>query len=316
MSNVRMIVTPSFLKHAKLILIFFILVNLIFLLTGKLSFRTFVNHSSSKLRRAALKKVQRLQTPTMEQGFASPSVEFPTKSQFDILMQMNLLSPPFHHDGPRTVRPENASDPVFVLGMPKSGTSSIAAYFKCGRGEKKVSHWICDRRKYDSWKDKEHCADCIYHNVNAGEDPLKGCGNFDVWAQMDREGDHGGLCYFPQIEALEELHQYYPTATLILNLRPLDKWVSSVKRWGTMHSRLVDCDITGFPRGMGYSEEDLSAWYKSHAANVWRFASNHRSHGLVTVRVEDDDTGRVLEKAFGISHNCWGKHNVNQKANS
>ena len=311
-----MITIPSFSKNTKVILIFFVLVNLFFLLTVRHPSRTTSNQSSSKLRRAALKKVQQLRTPTSEGNIAPPSMEITTKSQFDILMQMNLLSPPFHPNGPRTVRPENASDPVFVLGMPKSGTSSIAAYFECGRGAKKVSHWLCDRRKVDNWKDKEHCADCIYRNVNAGEDPLKGCGNFDVWAQMDREGDNDGLCYFPQIEALEALHEYYPTATLILNLRPLDKWVSSVQRWGTMHSRLVDCDITGFPRGTGQSEEELIAWYKYHAAKVWHFASTHRSHGLVTVRVEDDDTGRVLEKAFGITHTCWGKHNVNEKVTS
>ena len=213
--------------------------------------------------------------------------------------------------GPRSVRPHNASDPVFVLGMPKSGTSSIAAYFECGG--KKVSHFLCDEREHVNWKVQRRCGDCIYANVNEGVNPLQGCGNYDVWAQMDRDGDKGGLCYFPQIENLEELHQYYPDATFILNLRPVAKWVSSVQRWGTLHERLINCDVTGFPRGTGQSSKELITWYKGHVSNVRRFLSDHHSHGLVTVQVEDNDAGQVLEEAFGISHTCWGKHNVNKK---
>lgn len=68
------------------------------------------------------------------------------------------------------------------------------------------------------------------------------------YTQLDRDGDGGETCYFPQIEALDSIHAYHPNATFVLNIRSVELWyqsVSSWKRsWGGLQDRLVQCDIS------------------------------------------------------------------------
>ena len=65
---------------------------------------------------------------------------------------------------------------VFVVGFPKSGTTSIARFFDCANV--KTSHWKCG---------EQMCGRCIQKNVQNRQDPLRGCGDFSVWAQLDVE---------------------------------------------------------------------------------------------------------------------------------
>ena len=55
---------------------------------------------------------------------------------------------------------------------------------------------------------------------------LEGCGDYQVYAQMD--GEVGNRIFLPQHFLLGALHEYAPNATLILNLRPAADWVHSV----------------------------------------------------------------------------------------
>ena len=68
--------------------------------------------------------------------------------------------------------------------------------------------------------------------------PMQGCGDFDVYAQMDVDADGNHSCYFPQIDALATLYRHYPGATYILNTRPFDHWNRSIHRWYGMYNRI------------------------------------------------------------------------------
>ena len=106
---------------------------------------------------------------------------------------------------------------VIVLGMPKTGTESIAKFFTCNKW--KSSHWTCPGHG--------HCGQCLLRWVAAvagssiadGADLLReACGDFDVFSQIDYEPS--GACLFPQVTYLPTLLRYLPNAYFVLNTRP------------------------------------------------------------------------------------------------
>jgi hypothetical protein len=75
---------------------------------------------------------------------------------------------------------------------------------------------------------------CMQQNLDKGLPILRDCGDYDFYGQMDceRRLDTSEYCMFlPQHFHLEELHEYAPNATLILNLRPAEDWVRSIMNW-------------------------------------------------------------------------------------
>ena len=195
--------------------------------------------------------------------------------------------------------------PVVVVGMPKAGTTSLAAYFRCGGLD--VSHYECG--------DHAKCGACIERAFeHRARDVLGACGSYAAWAQMDFEGAPNtkgaeGLdgakdrCFFPQVEALEAIASAHPSATFVLNRREdYADWVRSVDDWGDMRARLRDCDITGLPAGAGGEGDDetLIAFAEAHADRVRRLFGNDRSesesldgrrHALVEVVIDREDAG-------------------------
>merc|ERR1712151_1364485 len=66
------------------------------------------------------------------------------------------------------------------------------------------------------------CGALIRENIMNNNDPFYNM--YDVYAQLD------GDCYFPQIEALDAIHEYYPNCTFILNVRNnVSTWINSVR---------------------------------------------------------------------------------------
>ena len=149
---------------------------------------------------------------------------------------------------------------VIVIGMPKSGTGTIADFFTCNRW--KTSHWRCGRSG-------EFCGDCMTRWVTdvsgqpAGDKSAElrsACGDYDVFAQVDY--NPGYTCLFPQVFFLQTLLRYLPGACFVLNTRPTDHWLSSVRSWaigtelGGLLGRMIDaCPI--HPR----NETGLGEWY-------------------------------------------------------
>jgi hypothetical protein len=246
------------------------------------------------------------------------------------------------HEGVR------ASLPVLVVGLPKTGTTSLANFFHCGGLT--TSHYKCvniDGENVSFTSDgstmDQTCGRCIRDALATNQPPLKSCGNFEAWAQMDVAGkpDSGcaGLngvancsttggslrsdessddtCFFPQVDALDALDAEFPEATLVLNTRASpESWISSVDDWNDLRERLRDCEIRGLPVGEGErgpeGDAQLIRFVEQHEANVRAFVSSHPSHRLVEVTIEDSDAGNALEAAFGIPASCWGRENAKE----
>jgi hypothetical protein len=195
-------------------------------------------------------------------------------------------------------------NPTLVVGLPKVGTRTIYDYFVCGNMTR-VSHYRC--------ADNIKCGLLIYDNVVQHKPPLFGTGAYDVYTQLDitayTNTSNNLTCYYPQVELLEELDRHYPSSTFILNQRNVTAWVKSVKRWFSLHERLIQCNITGFGTGVGLSDEELVKFYNDQSRRVREFVDRHPTHRLVEVEIDQPSAGQVMEDAFGIDRSCWGHGN-------
>jgi hypothetical protein len=91
----------------------------------------------------------------------------------------------------RVLRQPTPTPPIFVVGLPKVGTTSIHNMFACSGVAS--SHYCC----CGSNRTHTHCNDivghsmtmsnCIQTNLKAKKPILEGCGAYTVYAQMDAE---------------------------------------------------------------------------------------------------------------------------------
>lgn len=166
---------------------------------------------------------------------------------------------------------------------------------------------------------------------------FQSCGGHEVYTQLDSEEVPRDLlhrpfnssfdpwdCYWPQVELLEEMSQEAPNAILVLNIRPVDHWIRSVrdqqaKGGYSMLTRLRPCNITGLPRppatDIDHRIAELRLFFHEHNQRVRSFAEARPSHTLVRIDIEASDAGSKLAQGIrpvlNISESCWGHKNEN-----
>ena len=197
--------------------------------------------------------------------------------------------------------------PIINLGLPKSGSTSLRDFFACGKLN--ASHFKCE---------KGPCGMCAHKNIEAGRPPLEGCGNYDVFAQLDWAPiglpiPKDAPCFFPQLSALKELHKQHPKATFVLPTRPPMHWIASVDGWkhGSYRMRqvLAKCRLPGMPAGRGPDDAELAAFYVRHSREVRKFVEDHPSHKLIEFDLESPHVAKHLAAETGVPPRCWGMSN-------
>lgn len=207
-----------------------------------------------------------------------------------------------HSDQPRRLLPT----PIILVGMPKTGTSTIHSFFV--RSGYRSSHFHCINKLY--------CGLCIKVAIEQGKPPLQTCGDYEVWTQMDVE--NLGQCYFPQIHNLDVLHQEAPNATFILTHRNMTHWARSVTNWvgnvRSMAARLTKCK--GGPKSR--YPKDLIEWHNEHIQRIRDFVHSHPSHTLVEIDIEDPNAGEIMAQRFGPASPAtnWGHENNSLERNA
>lgn len=197
------------------------------------------------------------------------------------------------------------SDEVIInVGLPKSGTTSLHSFFKCGNISS--SHHHCKKKYCEASSTLCRCSDCIKQNIEQNRDPFHACGNYTAWTQMDTDM----TCYFPQISALELLHYYYPHSTFVLPIRESSAWVNSVMNWYNYPKHLMHC----FKLDQDHLIPQLQKLYENHIQFVKKFAAE-KKHKLVVFDITDMNTAVLLEKQFNIPKECWKhkNHNLNKR---
>jgi hypothetical protein len=144
------------------------------------------------------------------------------------------------------------------------------------------------------------------------------------------------------------LHDYAPSSTWILNLRPVDDWINSVLRMdGNMLTRQLINEVQTqtisqnnnnnnnnkvlsitTPKGRTATQAFLRAFWHRHVDRVTTFVQEHPSHTLVVVDITDPNAGVHLSQALGWTNAsanastattsraraCWGQHNAAEPA--
>mgnify|MGYP005852119085 CR=1 FL=1 len=215
----------------------------------------------------------------------------------------------FSHEDPDLLPYLPLPKPILVVGMPKAGTTSIHSFFQAAGY--RSAHYRC---KEDQGILDLFCGHCIRDAIQNNLPPLKTCGDYDVWAQMDvtyYPANNIERCYYPQFLAMEKLHKEAPNATIIFNRRDLDHWAKSVQRWTklSLAYRLTKCK----EGPASQSVKDLKKWHKNHIQAIRGFVNKHPSHALVEIDIEDDITGKRMATLFQVEEKFWKRRNANKK---
>jgi hypothetical protein len=219
--------------------------------------------------------------------------------------------------------------PILNLGMPKCGSTTLYEFFQCAGYNS--THQIVD--------DTICMRDAVVHNALP---PLSTCTpHVQAFLQMDanfplgfkkrvRRKHRPGFmaittkrdeCFYPQISLLDEIHNEAPNATFILNFRPVQDWIRSVRNWFSLQHRMTLCHIPGLPRGVGREALDLMRWWCSHVLHVRKFVEQYPSHALIELDLYQSDTvnARIMSQLFQIDPNassCWGHANSSPPPNT
>jgi Sulfotransferase domain len=212
---------------------------------------------------------------------------------------------------------------IILVGMPKSGTTTVGAFFKQSK-RYSVCDFTCplpvvndpssgnqtDGKTNDRKKFKRQSIGLCMASAKRLKLPLiKTCGDYDMYGQLDYPMPQNNRCQLPQITLLQDFHKEHPDATFILNLRNVSHWASSVRRWTDLRKRLPKCAFGPDNE----SPRSLKKWYYLHVQRIRHFVAMHPSHALVEIDVEHEDTGGRMAAIFGIKETYWVSFVQNQK---
>lgn len=138
------------------------------------------------------------------------------------------------------------TNPVILLGFPRSGSLAIHRWFECQGWTS--SHYCCGGNgsggntatKFPCLDENAPtCGDCVLKNLKNHRLAFENCGTTrTVWSQYDVETADGW--FLPQHFALGLLHESYPNATWILNTRNSSReWAESIFHWHSMTRRFL-----------------------------------------------------------------------------
>ena len=214
--------------------------------------------------------------------------------------------------------------PIFLLGFPKAGTTSIDNFFRC-QGIS-VSHNLCNDNPLNSGN-VERCGRMMKWNLLNNRPLFDYTGQYHVYTQFEDPD----ICFFPQITHLQRIHEEFPNATFVLNLRNFTGWVESVKRWRHKSSGFLPLNVRltrCFDKLSGSFETSITnssntdgglvSMYITQVQQVRNFVMLHPSHRLVEINIDDNDTGDFLREIFlgsvsdKVRSDCWGKRNQNK----
>jgi hypothetical protein len=200
---------------------------------------------------------------------------------------------------------------AIVVGMPKSGTTSIYQFFTCSGYH--TTHYCCcgsNATEYPCAGGKLFSQQ-LRDNLQEGRPLWQGTGDKFVHAQLDGESMTESYI-LPQHYNLKELDESAPRAVWILPLRPAAKWKHSVQKWLDLEERLRVVYQRNYPSAQT-TNFDLETFYQNHTEMIRNFCRKHRQSPKLCVEVDIDDpeAGKHLAKHFqNAIPTCWGKHNT------
>ena len=186
--------------------------------------------------------------------------------------------------------------PIFVLSLPKSGTSSMYMYFTCGG--------VYSTHTYS--KTGGRLGSCMMKNYFADAPLLDGCHQYEKmfsdigYIGKSKLGETS--CFYPSLQALDRIVRDYPNSTIIVSYRSTG-WHDSIKTYNGLKKRWMSlCDA--FP-----NTTEPQVWedfYAEHRRRIRQAVQGHPSIQYMEFDLKDPTAGHQLENFTGISHECFG----------
>lgn len=193
------------------------------------------------------------------------------------------------------VKELKVSTPIIVLSLPKSGTSSLFHYFNCG-GVYSAHTYAQD----NTTKSNYRLGRRFYSNYKAGLPLLTNTGKYKVFTDIGTvDGENN--CFYPSVDALDNIAKHYPHATLIVSHRP--GWYQSIATFKSLGKRWKNW-CPSFP-----NTTDVAEWenfYSRHRERIRELVQAHPTLTLLEFDLTDPTAGQQLENFTGISAHCWG----------
>jgi hypothetical protein len=205
-------------------------------------------------------------------------------------------SPWQRRKGANSIRKEAQAMKLFVVGFPKSGTTTLTAALEASGMS--AAHW--------GDADGKFIGQTIYENVLGGHDPFAGLEGYDAITQADVCIPAQRINYWPNLDfaILSRIREAHPECLFLLNTRDPVKICSSIDRWPSLRERIVRASIPGLPARMGGKDEEIVRWIENHYSACRRYFGNDPK--FLELAIEDDAAPDILGKALGISITDWG----------
>eukprot|EP00537_Pseudo-nitzschia_pungens_P001041 CAMPEP_0172364056 /NCGR_PEP_ID=MMETSP1060-20121228/7271_1 /TAXON_ID=37318 /ORGANISM="Pseudo-nitzschia pungens, Strain cf. cingulata" /LENGTH=400 /DNA_ID=CAMNT_0013086971 /DNA_START=318 /DNA_END=1520 /DNA_ORIENTATION=+ len=222
--------------------------------------------------------------------------------------------------------------PIFLLSLPKSGTTTIHQYFQCGLGIGASAHHRYPYKKREklryvgaTMKDNiENHRPLLSWTASDDDDGVEPdvLDQYQVFSDFDlytgaKKSIHS------MIDKLENIAEFYPDATILYLNRDAASWFRSAKKFGTLLNHWKNWELSpqvesffeptgrdNFPKKNDPAAEDLwVSFYNKYTDKVREFAKDHPSLTYVEIPL-DDDTGAAMEERVGLPKECFGHANL------
>jgi len=216
-----------------------------------------------------------------------------------------------------------ASTLIINLGLPKSGSTTLFAFLRCGGVLS--SRWTCGRSK---------CGSCISKNIRHQRPPFLRCGNFQGWTQLDVVEPEQGRCAMPQTHHGQYLLSHHPDALFLLPLRDKKQWSRSMEAWVgnqrlSLADRLAQCahqhwqsnvsELQDFDLQANMTRKtfagnrfaELQDFYEAHTRSVKMLKQINPNMRLLEYNISDPQ--QLLQALPNIPKTCYGHKNQGQK---
>lgn len=198
---------------------------------------------------------------------------------------------------------------IFCLGFPKCATSSFHHAFK------KAGLISIHEFRYDDIFGKRRKVSVFEYLNRANKDELPllhYCSDINTFTQMDWSGNDAPTPGFPQILFFQKLDQQYPESKFVLNTRPIQNWLRSLRYYsgGDLVKNWIKAELPGLPKGKGTTDEELTTWYQWHCDNVRNYFSG--KNNFLEINIEDDfgKNQNTLREFLQLKKFTWLHHNA------
>ena len=200
---------------------------------------------------------------------------------------------------------------IFVIGFPKSGTSSITDCLKAAGIS--TAHLLHESQPLGvammkSLREGKLMLSNFPENLTAYT-------QMDVLLQCEHKKRKCKWNAWPQLVAVPVLDLQYPCSKFILNKRSINDHINSINKWRDFRRRIVENDLPFLPRGKGSTDCELASWIQRHYdAMEAYFQGRPRDFLAIDIDREFDFVESELKEFLGLEDLKWTRSNANPKA--